>query len=116
MFWRAAGSSTSLVRMLNFAPCHGRVTCDRAFRQRPTLMGAGVLEGVEVAINVEQGEPLAVDFDPSGLTGREFVCLGDFQKLSHRLILQILGPPPVPNHALRANRKRHMWPPCAMHS
>jgi hypothetical protein len=52
-------------------------------------MGAGVLEGVEVAINVEQREPLAVDFDPSGLTGREFVCLGDFQRLSHLLLLRI---------------------------
>src|SRR5450631_2678594 len=92
MPWRAGSPSTSPVRMLNFAPWHGHVTCDRAYRQRPTFMGAGVLEGVEVAVNIEQGEPLAADFDPSCLTGREFVCFGDFQKLSHRLILQISGP------------------------
>ena len=79
-------------------------------------MGAGVLEAVEVAVNIEQGEPLAADSDPSCLTGREFACLGGFEKISHSSILQISDLQPVPNHALRANRKRHTWPPCAMHS
>lgn len=66
-------------------------TCDRAFRQRPSSVGAGVVEGVDVAVDIEQGDPLAVDLDPSCLTGRDFFCLRYFQKLSHRLILQISG-------------------------
>src|SRR2546426_7155741 len=91
MPWRAGGPDLAGSDVeLHAVPRAGHlVTSDRALRQRPIFMRAGVLEGVEVAINVEHGEPLAVDVDPSGLTGREFVCLGDFQKLSHRLILQI---------------------------
>src|SRR5207302_1490873 len=94
MPWRAGGPDLAGSDVeLRAVPRAGHlVTCDRASRQRPIFMRAGVLEGVEVAINVEQGEPLAVDVDPSCLTGREFVCLGDFQKLSHGLILQIPGP------------------------
>ena len=43
-----------------------------------------------------------MDFDPSDLTGREFVCLGEFQKLSRRLILQSSGPMPhmTPNESV----------------
>lgn len=59
-------------------------TCDLAFRQRPD-----VIEGVEVAVDIEQGEPLAVDLDPSCLTGRDLVSLRYFQKLSHTAILQL---------------------------
>src|SRR5689334_5602561 len=101
--------------MLNFAPCHAQVTCDRAYRQRLTFMGAAALEAVEVAVDIEPG-PLAADFDLSCLTGREFVSFGDCEKISHSLILQISDLQPAPTYALRANRKRHTWPPCAMHS
>lgn len=55
-------------------------------------MGAGVLEAVQVAVNIEQDEPLAADFDPSCLTGREFVSFGDFEKISHSLIPSNLRP------------------------
>src|SRR5882762_11618231 len=84
-------------------------------------MGAGVLEGVEVPINVEQREPLAVDFDPSGLTGRKFVCLGDFQRLSHRLLLRIAATAPDigpltengrHSHHGRKKQQNSLPPPC----
>lgn len=40
-------------------------TCDRALRQGPSFVGARIVECVEVAVNIEQGEPLAVDLDPT---------------------------------------------------
>jgi len=82
MLWRAGGPSTSAgsdVELRDVPQAGHVVTCVCAFGRGPTFIGAGVLEGVEVAIIVEQGEPLGVDFDPSGRTGREFVCFGDCQ-------------------------------------
>lgn len=63
----------SSVRMSSLAPCHGHDHLQAS-----------------------------VDFDPSDLIGREFVCLDEVQKLRRRLILQSSGPMPhmTPNESV----------------
>jgi hypothetical protein len=89
-----SGPSAAPVLTLNSVLCQGHVTTSPTipFSQRPTFMGAGVVNGVEGAGHVEEGD--ALSFDLHGLAGpwRHVGCCGDLHQLGH-------GVPPFFNQA-----------------
>ena len=53
--------------------------------QRSLLMGAGISESKEVALDVEQDDFLAFDVDQSSLAGRDLTRARRFHKFAHAL-------------------------------
>ncbi len=51
---------------------------DETANQRATAMGAAILDGVDRAVNVEEGDFDAVEFDELAATSGEFVKTTDF--------------------------------------
>ena len=61
------------------------VALNVSFDQRSFLMGAGISESKEVALDVEQGDFLAFDVDQSSLAGRDLTRACRFHKFAHAL-------------------------------
>ena len=61
------------------------VALNVSFGQRSFLMGAGISESKEVALDVEQGDFLAFNVDQSSLAGRDLTRARRFHKFAHAL-------------------------------
>jgi len=55
--------------------------------QRPTLMGADIIDRVVGAIHIEDGNALPFDLDTLTLTGGNLADLGDFDEIGHAALL-----------------------------
>ena len=82
----AGGPTTSPVRTSNVAPCQGQVTSwpDISIGERPAAVSAGVVEREELAVDVEQGNLLALHLDQTRLTRPDLSCPRCLHKVSHR--------------------------------
>ena len=60
-----------------------QMSLERTLAQRSALVGAGAVQGVEAAVDIEQGHDLAARNEFAGLAGRAFVYCGDSQPAVH---------------------------------
>src|ERR671917_1412796 len=67
------------------------VSLDSTLAQRSALMGAGVVDGENLAVQIEQGDPLALDLDERAFALDLFERAVVFGKLRHFGDLDELG-------------------------
>jgi len=66
-------------------------TIQLAFSKRSSCVRAGVVDGIEGSIDVEQRNPDSPDFDDTSSSLRDFIYCRDGKKIRHALILLLSG-------------------------
>ena len=63
------------------------VPIDETFAQRTASMHAGVVQGIELPVNIEYSDRAPADFDYYCLSGLEVGCVCDFYEVRHYYFL-----------------------------
>src|SRR5439155_24886851 len=61
------------------------------FRQRPACVWTGVIDGVERAVHIEQGDAIAFDLDRGRFTRRQVFRMRHFHEFGHTSSLSKMG-------------------------